>query len=189
MRLRFPLLAGILWAFVPPSAAFAQSSGARSPNALPSSTGPLRTVRGYRSAAGSERVDSLRLVSPDTMVVVFSLRVDSLRAGDLLVAHGDVEVTNDCNYNVGLVTFMVLALSDTVVFRTSASMIAFAAGFNVSPNMHHGLSSRSGSIIVTEDMPTARVNFVAYAQSSLLTCRGIRVERNYGQLTVLHYSR
>lgn len=153
------------------------------------STGELRTVRAYRTLQHGERVDTLRITAQETMVVVHSVRVESLRAGDLLVAHGDLEATNDCGYNVALVTFMLLAASDAVAAPANEGMIALPAGFNITANMHHGLASRSGSYIITRDTPVAYVNLVAYAQSDVRTCRGLRVERGYGQLVVLHHSR
>lgn len=148
----------------------------------------VKRMRVYQTPTGAERVDSLRLSSPETMRIVQSVTLDSLRAGDVLVVHADMEATNDCGYNVGLGTFIVLAPDDTTTVRATETLIAPAAVFNISPNMHHGLASRSGALVLAKDVPSSHVNFVAYAQSSLLTCVGLKVERGYGQLIVLHYT-
>lgn len=190
---RFP--APIPWvlalsACVPPAARFATPAATQAIRVEDQrATGPLGTVRAYQTLAGGERVAILPLASPDSMLVVYSIRVDSLRAGDLLEAHGDIEVTNDCGFNIAIGTFMILAPDPATTVRSSDAMVAYAAGFNVTPNMHHGLASRSGAHVIARDIATTRVNFVAYAQSTGRGCPGLRVERGYGQLVVLHHSR
>lgn len=143
----------------------------------------------YQTPAAAERVDTLPLSNPETMRVVQSVKLDTLRAGDVLIVHGDIEATNDCGYNVALGTYIILAPTDTSIARSTDAVLSPAAGFNISANMHHGLASRSGALVITRDIPDAHINLVAYSQSSVLTCGGLKVERGYGQLVVLHYLR
>lgn len=142
----------------------------------------------YRTRPGGERVDTLPIIKGDRFFAVHSVKTGPIATGDVLQVTADMEVTNDCGYNVGLGSFMVLAPTDSGVTRSPETTIAFAAVFNVTPDMHHGLVTRVGTLVASQDYPTgAYVNFVAYAQSSLLTCAGLHVERGYGQMFVTHF--
>lgn len=157
--------------------------------AQPSTVVGIGVVRAYRTPAGAELIDTLPLRRPDSALVVFSTRVDRLREGDLLMAFADMEVTNDCGYNIAIGTY-ITATTDSSSVERGPGIMAHANGFNVTPNMHHGVSTRTGALVITPELAGERwINLVAYAQSSDVSCSGLRVERGYGQLVILHYTR
>jgi hypothetical protein len=139
------------------------------------------------SGNSSERINTLPLTqgSPYTRRSVFSIELPELKAGDVISARGTFEVTNDNAYNV--MAARLLLIGDTGG-ATTGTDISEAAGFNVTPAMHHGVIMDFGSYVVPADLPAGkRLNMVAYAAASAAPVSGaeITVEQDYGRLEVM----
>lgn len=134
-----------------------------------------------------EKISSLPVVKsgPYKKYVVYSQRLENLKAGDILWVNGEFEATNDLGYNVMLASYLTLASAPTIVDGTE---ISEANGYNITPAMHHGMAYELGSYVITADTPVAYVNLVAYAASTAAGSGAkLTIEQDYGRLSILRF--
>jgi len=140
----------------------------------------------HQTADGSERVTSLpvlRSTADAGKRVVFSEEVD-LDAGRVLLAVAELQTTNDLGINVFVGSQVILATSPSA---TAGREITAANGGNVTPDMHHGQQTKSGTYQTTAgDTGTRYVNLVVWAAAGRSgTGQQLSVDRGYGRLSVL----
>lgn len=155
------------------------------PTTTPPAPAPA-PVEVYGSGNLSELTSSLPVATSSgaaTRMVVFSVPIGDLPLGAALSVAAEYEATNPLGYNVMVASYLILADSPTA---TTGVEIAEANGFNITANMHHGIITKVGALVVTEATPAAYVNLVSYAASSAATPGAtLRVEQDYGRLSVL----
>jgi len=143
------------------------------------------SIRYYNSGNSSEKITSLPITvsSPYTKKVVYSVYVGDLVPGDIVLALTDFEATNDHSYNVMIASQIYLASSDLTT--TIDAEISEASGFNITPNMHHGVVSRSGALAISDSLTSKYINVLAYAASSAASSGDtLTIEQDYGRLVV-----
>jgi len=114
--------------------------------------------------------------------VIYSVPVGDVTPGDTLLIQSEFEVTNNLGYNVMLASYVILTDGPTA---TAGLEITEANTYNVTPNMHHGLTTKVGSLAITENLSDRYVNIVAYSAASRATTGAtLRVEPDYGRLIV-----
>ncbi len=110
-------------------------------------------------------------------VVVYSLSIGPLLAGDILIVLGEVEATNDLLRGTRFTTQIRLGTSSADI---GGREITEGNAFNITRGMHHGVATKAGTLTVPKDMPTAYVNLTAWSN------RGIsKIEQDYGRLGVV----
>jgi len=152
-------------------------------------TGISRTqVNHTNTGDNSELVTSLLLTngSPYTGVVIFSQELQNVQEGEIIMVLCQFEATNDLGFNVMVASQVILADSPTTV---QGIEITESRDFNISPAMHHGKIVEVGTISSPENYGTSYVNVIAYAASTKASTGNIlKVEQDYGRLSVLRYS-
>jgi len=114
--------------------------------------------------------------------VVYSVPVGDLTSGHTLLMQTEFETTNDLGYNVMVASYVILADSPTA---TQGLEIAEANTYNVTPDMHHGITTKIGSLAITENLADQYVNVIVYSRASRAsTSSTLRVEPDYGRLVV-----
>jgi len=143
----------------------------------------------------------------EAYTVIFSIPVAGLAERDVLQVSAEMEATNDCSYDVGFGTWLVIGTDASSTVPNAArgeSYMSYPSGYNITNGNyqipgaadrsfgHHGSVTRSTVFVVPRGMSGTRyVNFVAYAQTDKLDCRkgnGLTVEKGAGHLSVIHYS-
>jgi len=144
---------------------------------------PTPTITVQDSGSFSEQV----VILPTTQTVtagsvVYTVFVGDVGPGDTFLVQSEFEVTNDLGYNIMIGSYIVLADGPTA---TTGTDITEPNAFNVTPDMHHGVPVKVGSLAVTESLSNQYVNVVAYSRASRATATSsIRVEPDYGRLIV-----
>jgi hypothetical protein len=144
----------------------------------------------YTTGANAELVPAITRVSkpPYRFTTLFSLRLPDLKAGDVVQAHGQFEVTNDLGFNVMIAHAMLVHRSETVVVHSDkpeGQVLSEYAGENVTPDMHHAFRTLVGSFAATVD-GDAWLSVVIYSASdSPKPGDTIKVERGYGGLRAI----
>ena len=117
-----------------------------------------------------------------------------------------MEATNDCGYDVGFGTWLMIGgdSSRTVPDPSRGeAYLGFPSGYNITNGNyqlpgaadrsfgHHGSVTRSTVFVVPKGISGTRfVNLIAYAQTDKLDCKkggGLTVEKGAGQLNVMHF--
>jgi len=143
----------------------------------------------YNSGNSGELVTSLPLSdgAPVNKRVVYC--IDLLTppiAGEILHVTAEMEATNDLGYNVAMVS--QLLLTDTAT-ATSGYEISEANGFNITPDMHHGMTIRVGTLTVPAGSTRRFVVLVAWAESTAAQPgHALTIEQDYGRLSVLRWT-
>lgn len=154
--------------------------------------GPIRTMApehdhrntGHRSELIPD-LPVLQTASPAGKRVVYSQEVD-LTAGQVVLAVAEFQTTNDLGSNVYVGSQIVLAGSADDVRGLA---VTAANGENVTPEMHHGQQSKSGTYqTLASDQGKRYVNLVAWAASSRTTPgQQLTVDQGYGRLSVVSW--
>lgn len=153
-------------------------------------TRPLHTVAPaqdhHDTGDRSELVTSLpvlRIATKDEKRVVFSQEIE-LTEGQVLLAVAEFQITNDLGVNVFVASQIVLSEGPGVV---TGREITAANGENVTPDMHHGQQTKSGTYQSTAtDTGVRYVNVVVWAAASRAgTGQRLRVDQGYGRLSVV----
>lgn len=177
---------------------------------------PASALRAYKTQRQGEKQIVLplpkRIQTPkgpglqEQYQVIFSIPVDGLSERDVLQVSAEMEVTNDCGYDVAFGTWLMIGNDGARTVPDSAKgegYLSYPSGYNITNGnyllpgagdrgfMHHGSVTRSSMFVVPRGMNGRRyVNFVAYAQTDKLDCKkggGLKVERGNGQMSVLHF--
>lgn len=135
----------------------------------------------------SELVDTLPM-NPSAFQVVYSLPVADIRDGDVIVALAEAEATNPHSYNAFVSGWLLLTDDPGAV---NGIEISENSGFNITPQMHHGIVTKVGSVRpVGTDLGDRHVNVVMRAAASQAQEGDtLLVEQDYGRLTVLRWRR
>lgn len=114
---------------------------------------------------------------------IYSVELPPLKAGDVITAHTNFEITNEYSYVIVVGRYIVLGDDPDDVLNIR---IGPAAGRNILPDMHHDDKSQSASYVVPEDMTGKFVNVVTYAASMLAPDSNqlAVIEQGYGGLFV-----
>lgn len=114
---------------------------------------------------------------------IYSAELPPLKAGDVIVAHTNFEITNPYEYVIVVGRYITLGDDPDDVLNIR---IGPAAGRNILPGMRHDDKSQSASYVVPHDMSGKFVNVVTYAASMLAPDSQQRavVEQGYGGLFV-----
>ena len=147
------------------------------------STYPNPTITVRDSGNNGELVTTIPVNKTGTARdVVYSIPVGDLGPGDTLLIQAEYEATNNLGYNVMLGSYVTLADSPTA---TSGRDITEANTFNVTPDMHHGVPVKVGSLAVTEPLTDQYVNLISYSAAYLAAPGAtLRIEQDYGHLVV-----
>lgn len=139
-----------------------------------------------RTDDNGERVNCLQ--APDsndntTYRSVFTIRLLGLQANDVIVYKAITELTNDFPEPMMVAWYVVLARSPNDILGT---LVTDHKGYNISPQMHHGVVGESGVYRVTDNFPLVFLNFVVYSASGVpeLQNEHVKVEVGYGQLEI-----
>lgn len=127
----------------------------------------------------------LRATSSVGKRVVFSQEVD-VTAGQVLLAVAEFQTTNDLGSNVYVGSQILLVDSADDV---RGQEVTAANGENVTPEMHHGQQSKSGTYEAqASDQGRRYVNLVVWAASSrTMPGQQLTVDQGYGRLSVVSW--
>lgn len=140
----------------------------------------------------SELVGSLPM-NPSQFQVAYSLPCPDIRDGDVVVALAEFEVTNpygrdpwDSTWNAMVTGWVILGDSPS---STTGIEVTENNGFNIDPNMHHGVLTKVGSVRPKgTDLGDKYVNVVLRAASSRAEPGdALILDQDYGRLTVLRF--
>lgn len=174
---------------------------------------PVGNMTVYKTSRKAEAVAVLPMPKrvkggfQEAYSVIFSIPVGGLAERDVLQVSAEMEATNDCSYDVGFGTWLVIGTDASSTVPNAAkgeSYMSYPSGYNITNGNyqipgaadrsfgHHGPVTRSTVFVVPKGMSGTRyVNFVAYAQTDKLDCRkgnGLTVENGAGHLSVIHFS-
>lgn len=129
----------------------------------------------------SEKVSEIPITG--TPVVAQSIRLDNLKAGEILDVSQEIAVTNDVGRAVTTSAAIILAGSPT---QTSGTVIAPSNGLTITPSMHHWVFAKSGNLNITQAAGARYVNVVLTAEPSGAGL--LRVDQGLGYLNVVRYT-
>lgn len=136
------------------------------------------------SGDSSELVTTIPVTkgAPYSKHVIYSVPVGDLSAGDTLLVSSEMESTNNLGFNVMQCSTLTVTDSPTATGGLDATETNC---YNISPNMHHGVTPKVGSLAITEDMADRYVNLVVYSAAYLATASStLKIEPDYGRLVV-----
>jgi hypothetical protein len=168
----------------------------------PQAEGKLAALVGfYETPPGGELVDRIRLAhDPYQFFTLFQLKLPSLRQGDIVHAHCQFEVTNNCfspgpkEERVNVMVFHAMLihsratkLNDDPKPDWKIVMPCAYAGENVTPGMHHGFRTLVGTTRIERE-GDAWLSVVIYAASDAAAKGSVlEIEKPYGGLSALVY--
>ena len=137
----------------------------------------------------------------DRSVVVYSQRLTNLRAGEVILALAEAEITvptdeddyrdlcdsidHTIDYNVSVVGQLILAPTQDSV---TGIEISEANGYNITPAMHHGVITKLGTLACPDNYSERHVNLIMYAASTAANPEDrVIVGKDYGRLSVLRF--
>lgn len=132
-----------------------------------------------RTEKKSELISSLKVPTKvGAYEKIFSLDIGPVNAGDLISFKAYGEVTNDLGFNVMVGWYTSL----------NGLSISNAKGFNVTPDMHHGVWTDVDDYLVPMDLDSAIVNvYIRAASSAAKPGQTISVNIGYGTLSVVTF--
>lgn len=112
---------------------------------------------------------------------VYSLSLGCLNKGDIILACGEAEfTTRDTVYNIGVWSRLLLSKEYKGI---TGDEVTEANGKNITPDVHHDVHTKSGTIEVPED-GEYWLNFVSHCRSTSSN-KDIVIEKDYGHLSVI----
>lgn len=147
----------------------------------------------YTTSRGAEALGAISVVrgQPFRFSTLYSVKVPALRAGDVVQAHAQFELTNDCGINVMLGHAMVVHHEETVIdhsdTRPGGDVICEYAVENITPGMHHGFRTLVGSFSAERDGDHWLSVVIYAAASSAKDGDTLAVEKGYGGLRAIAY--
>jgi hypothetical protein len=169
------------------AAGAAALGGAREAAGAPAPAGPWPRVDHYSTGPNGELVPAITPVrkAPYRYTTLYALKLPGLRAGDVVQAHAQFEVTNDLGVPVMVAHAMLVHPKRVVVAHAGAppgAVVSEYAGENVTPDMHHGFRTLVGSFAAAAD-GDAWLSVLIYAASQPPKAgEAVKVERGYGGL-------
>lgn len=132
----------------------------------------------------SEHINYLQ-INPLIEQIIYSVKVSEIKKGDVLHVTTEFEATNQNAFNVMIGTKIILTGNEN---DTSGTLIDQANGFNITPNMHHGVISKSRNWKAKSTYENKYVNVVLWALSdNALPQNQLIIEKGYGHLDVIIY--
>jgi hypothetical protein len=123
------------------------------------------------------------VVNPATFTVVLSIPVGPVLAGDLFLANGEVQVTNDLGYNCMVTGYLVLADAPD---KTAGIEVSENNGTNVTPAQHHLVVPKAGTYQADKNYGERWLQFVCRAASTASQAGDVlTVDQDYGRLSVV----
>jgi hypothetical protein len=114
--------------------------------------------------------------------VVYSVPIKRIEKNQVLQVTTELEATNNYQYNVMIGCNVILAND---VSSTKGTLIDQSNGFNITPNMHHGVVSKSRSWKSQSTYNNKYVNVVCWSISdNALIGHALKIENGYGHLDV-----
>lgn len=140
----------------------------------------------WHSSDDAERSSDLPIIGPNRCMefrTVYSVHLQTLRAGDVIEAHADFEITDPYSYTAMFGHFIVLGDSPDDI---SGIRIGPAVTRNMVPGVHHDDYEQSASYVIDNAERGKYVNVVAYSASMLAPNdkQIAKIERGYGLLSV-----
>jgi hypothetical protein len=134
------------------------------------------TTNTFNSGDSSEMISCLPSLFPHAVLPlpVFRVKLQNIKANDAVVIFADMEVTNDFPIDFMFVTFITVGKFE----------VAEAQGYNVTPGMHHGSTTRNAVYVSPNDQDEIEITLWAYgADGALFTPTYVIVEPDYGRLS------
>lgn len=116
--------------------------------------------------------------------VLYSIQVPNIQQNEILVITSEFQASNMHWYNAGLYSVLILADSPTAV---TGQTISPANGYDLSPEMHHGIRDKSGMFrSSTTYGPYKYINLVVYSMSMNASYEDtLTIDSGYGKMNVL----
>ncbi len=168
-------------------------AGPAGPAGAPGPAGPAGTITpfiwqkntGNTSEQFSQMIIAGRINGvnqPIYFYAIYSIQLPEIFEGDLIEVDASFECTQDTGENVMVCRHIHICASATA---TSGGIeVSESACRNVTPGMHHDHIQDFGSIRGTPAMSNKFVNFIAYANHYELRGHAVKIEPDYGRMTV-----
>ena len=148
------------------------------------------TVTSHRATGPSSAIDMEVKDYPAPGAPVYYVlllqQLNNVKAGDIIQVFARAEITNDLGYNVELQCSLKWTTS---AGNTTGTNVTPESGYNLTPDMHHGIVQMGAVFDVPADSSSMNMSFICYAGggSSTGPTDKVRVEPNYGYMHILHY--
>lgn len=123
-------------------------------------------------------------IEPYKPAVIFSIKLNDIKKGDIIHLTSYGELTNDLGFNVMLGFNTILSTSQ----RSTVALdeITEGKGYNITPAMHHGNFTDVGNYEFKSDYKEIYVNTILWgASTKVRTGDKLKVEQDYGRISVL----
>lgn len=123
-------------------------------------------------------------IEPYKPAVIFSIKLNDIKRGDIIHLTSYGELTNDLGFNVMLGFNTILSASKLSI--TAIDEITEGKGYNITPAMHHGNFTDVGNYEFKSDYKEIYINTILWgASTKVRTGDKLKVEQDYGRLSVL----
>lgn len=132
----------------------------------------------------TEKVSSVPLDTgvPYRKYVLYSVYVPEIKKDEILYITSEFEATNDNDVNLMIASEIKLCSAS---WDTVGIILDPNNGFNISPLMHHGVTSRARIYKATQDYYNKYVNVIIWtASSAAKDYHRLKIEPTYGHLDV-----
>lgn len=146
----------------------------------------LDFIQHYNSGPKNELVYQIPLTTwhPYDRKVVYSIKLEDIKKGDILLCGVTSECTSEHHYNIQISGYIILGETQESI---EGEIIVPPFGGNVTRNEHHRPFTCTGTHEV-KNKKNKYVNFVMYAASTAANPNDfIVVENNYGRLYVIRF--
>jgi hypothetical protein len=118
-----------------------------------------------------------------TPAVVYSVPVAHIDKNNVIQITTELEATNNYQYNAMIGCNIILADDSSSIKGT---LIDQSNGFNITPDMHHGVISKSRHWEASSTYDNKYVNVVCWSMSeNSLNGHSLKIEQGYGHLDLL----
>lgn len=129
------------------------------------------------------------LAAPDFITIqefrsIYSIRLLNLKKDDIIDFRATGQATNDMPSEVMVSWYVILTDSPKKVIGTN---ITEHHGYNITPEMHHGVIGESGLYKVRADTDSVYLNFIVYAATGHknIDNEQLNIDLDYGTMSVL----
>lgn len=156
------------------------------PAPLPSIANPTVTLFGNNNSIDPPTHLPITAGSSSNYIynVVQSAKLTNIKAGDIVHATGEFQVTTSYAYNVMISSYMVVAASATEALVGQA--VCKAEGENFDLNVHHKRDTRVGWWVADQDYEEIYLNLVLWSASTVASS-GHKLKIDTAKLVALHF--
>jgi hypothetical protein len=130
----------------------------------------------------TENINDLN-ISTINKEVIFSVPIEKIDIDDVIQITSEFEVTNQYKYNVMIGSWIVLGNTPLAI---AGILLCPSTAFNVTPDMHHGIVSKSRNYKFNSSYSGKYVNMVSWAASDNSSPKDILlIEKGHGHLDVV----